>query len=97
MQLVFVLLTLLLLAVALFALQNSEHVTIRFWPWEVQASVAIVALAATATGALMAGLLSLTGRLLRWRRHRAQARVSRESVLRPEPRSPAGPPSPPVP
>lgn len=94
MQLVFVLLTLLLLVVALFALQNSDHVTIRFWPWEIQASVAVVALVATATGALIAGLLGLTARLRRWSRGRATARLAREAASRPEPRTPAGPPPP---
>jgi uncharacterized integral membrane protein len=94
MQLVFVLLTLLLLAVALFALQNSEHVTIRFWPWQVQASLAVVTLAATAVGALIAALLSWASQLRRWKRARAANRLSRESGVPPEPRSSAGPPTP---
>jgi putative membrane protein len=69
-QLLFALLTLLLLAVALFALQNADPVTLRFWPWQVQSSVAVVTLAATAAGALIATLLSVATRLMRWGRSR---------------------------
>lgn len=70
MQLLFVLLTLLLLAVALFALQNADAVTLRFWPWQVQSSVAVLTLAATAIGALIATLLTVATRLMRWGRSR---------------------------
>ena len=56
MQLIFVLLTLLLLAVALFALQNADPVTLRFWPWQVQGSVGVVTLAATAMGAVIGAM-----------------------------------------
>jgi uncharacterized integral membrane protein len=70
MQLIFVLLTLLLLAVALFALQNADPVTLRFWPWQVQGSVGVVTLAATAMGAVIGALLGLVTRVRRWRRGR---------------------------
>jgi uncharacterized integral membrane protein len=70
MQFLFIVLTVLLLAVALFALQNSEVVTVRFWPGQFQASLAAVILGATAVGAIIAWLLGLAGRLHRWQRSR---------------------------
>ena len=80
MQLGFFLLTLLLVAVALFALQNPERVTIRFWPWEVQASLAVVTLAAVAVGAFLGGLFGLTMRFLRWSQARATARLTHDGT-----------------
>ena len=76
MQLVFVLLTLLLLVVAIFALQNAEPATVRFLHWQIRSSVAVVTLAATAAGALIAALLSWAARLLRWSRGRVAARAA---------------------
>jgi len=67
MPLALVLVALLLLAVALFALQNAQPVTVRFLLWQVEASVAAVTLAATAAGVLMGGLIGLVGRLRRRR------------------------------
>jgi uncharacterized integral membrane protein len=96
MQFLFIILSLLLLAVALFALQNLDVVTIRFWPWQFQASVAILVLGATAGGALIAGLLGLASRLRRWQRARAASPAGvtpREPAL-PPPTSPgSGPPA----
>jgi len=96
MQLLLVVLSGLLLAVALFALQNSEVVTVRFWPWEFQASLAAVILGATAVGALIAGLLGLASRLRRWQRSRRAGpagSTSRDATL-PPPASPQpGPPA----
>jgi uncharacterized integral membrane protein len=83
----FILLTLLLLAVAVFALQNPAVVTLKFLAWEVQTSVAILTLAATMVGALIAGLIALAARFQRWQRTRAADATSR---------APA-PPSPPAP
>jgi len=74
MQLLFVVLTVLLLAVALFALQNADPVTLRFWPWQVQGSIGVVTLAATATGAVIGALLGLVTRVRRWNRGRADRR-----------------------
>jgi uncharacterized integral membrane protein len=91
---VFILLTLLLLAVAVFALQNPDPVTLRFLGWQTQSSVAIVALGATATGALIAGLLALAGRLRRWQRGRGPGPAvapGRQPALPPE-APPGGPP-----
>jgi uncharacterized integral membrane protein len=83
MQLALLLLLVLSLAVALFALQNADTVTVRFWPWEFQASVAILTLGALTVGACMAGLVSLAARLGRWTRRHAPAH-------------PVSPPPPPV-
>jgi len=94
---VFVLLTLLLIAVAVFALQNPDPVRLRFLTWEIQLSVAIVALGATTVGAVIAGLLALAGRLRRWRHGRATtppAPTPGDPVPpRPEPRPPSRPPA----
>jgi uncharacterized integral membrane protein len=65
-----IVLSLLLLAVVIFALQNAQAVTVRFLSWQLQSSVAVVALAATAAGVLIAGLFGLASRLLRWKRNR---------------------------
>jgi uncharacterized integral membrane protein len=70
MQALFVLLTLLCLIVALFALQNAAPVSVRFLHWQIDSSVAVVTLAAATVGALIAWLLGLTTRLLRWGRSR---------------------------
>lgn len=70
MRVLFVVLTLLCLIVALFALQNPDAVTVRFWPWEFQASVAAIVLGATVTGALVGWGLGLLGRFRRWQRRR---------------------------
>ena len=80
MQLVFVLLTLLLLAVAIFAFQNPEPVTVKFLAWQVSSSVALVTVGSVMGGALIAALLSLTGRLRRWSRTRAAARSGSEAI-----------------
>jgi uncharacterized integral membrane protein len=63
-------LSVLLLAIVIFALQNAEAVTIRFLFWQLQTSLAIIALAATAAGVLIAELFRLARRLLRWQRGR---------------------------
>ena len=63
MQLVFILFSLLLLAVAVFALQNPDRVVLTFLAWKVETSVAILTLGATTAGALIAGLLGLASRL----------------------------------
>lgn len=65
-----IVLSVLLLAVVIFALQNAQAVTIRFLFWQLHSSVAVVALAATAAGVLIAKLFGLAGRLLRWQRGR---------------------------
>jgi putative membrane protein len=91
MQLVFVLLIILLLAVALFAIQNADAVTVRFLHWQLQASLAVVTLAATATGAGIAVLLGWMARLRRWRKHRAADRLARRLPSEPTARPPSDP------
>ncbi len=96
MQFLFILLTLLLLAVALFTLQNPDVVTVRFWPWQFQASVAVVILGATLGGALIAGLLGLASRLRRWQRTRAASPggvAPRDAALPPDVSLPSDPPA----
>lgn len=93
MQLVLVPLSLLLLAVALFALQNAQAVTVRFLAWQLESSVALLTLAATAAGAVIGGLVSLAARLRRWRRSRAAAGPRPAPAPGPEPGTPAGPPT----
>ncbi|HWC03469.1 MAG TPA: lipopolysaccharide assembly protein LapA domain-containing protein [Methylomirabilota bacterium] len=58
----------LLLAVAVFAFQNPDAVTVRFLYWQMSASVAVVTIAAAATGALAAALASLAARFVKWTR-----------------------------
>jgi len=96
MQFVFILFTLLLLAVAVFALQNPDRVTLSLLVWKVETSVAILTLGATTTGALIAGLLGLASRLRRWQRTRTvtvTAPPTAEPPLRSDPPPPTGPPS----
>jgi len=59
---------LLLLAVAVFAFQNPDVVTVRFLHWQLSASVAVLTLAAAATGALSAALASVATRFVQWTR-----------------------------
>jgi len=94
-MLVFILLTLLLLAVAVFALQNPDPVVLHFLAWQLQTSVAVLALGATAVGALIAGLVAAGGRLRRWQRGRI-ARPAPAPAERPLPSDP-GPPARPAP
>jgi uncharacterized integral membrane protein len=54
--LLLIVLSVLLLAVAIFALENAQAVTVRFLFWQLQSSVAVVTLAATTAGVLIAGL-----------------------------------------
>ena len=76
-----IVLSVVLLVVAIFALQNAEAVTIRFLFWQLQSSLAVVALAATAAGVLIAELFRLTNRLLRWKRGQPVTGPGREAML----------------
>lgn len=89
MQVLLAIAALLLLGVALFAFQNPDPVVVRFLHWRLSASVAVVTLAATASGALAAALLSLATRLVRWSRRPA---ITPQPGL-PEDRPPPRPPS----
>jgi putative membrane protein len=63
-----IVLSVLLLAVVIFALQNAQAATVRFLFWQLQSSVALVTLSATAVGVLIAELFGLVSRWLRWKR-----------------------------
>lgn len=68
MQVLLAVAAVVLLAVAVFAFQNPDPVTVRFLHWQVSASVAVLTLVATASGALVTVLASVATRLLRWGR-----------------------------
>jgi uncharacterized integral membrane protein len=83
-----IVLSVLLLAVAIFALENAQAVTVRVLFWQFQSSVAVVTLAATAAGVLMAGLFRAVSRLRRWKNDRAATGAARPATLSAEPRTP---------
>ncbi len=76
-----IVLSILLLTVAIFALQNAQAVTVRFLYWQLESSVAVVTLAATAAGVLIAGVFRLASRLWRWKRDRAATGAARPATL----------------
>jgi uncharacterized integral membrane protein len=84
-MLAFILLSLLLLLVAVFAIQNHTPVTLHLLAWPVQTSVAILTLAATTVGALIAGLVGLAVRFQRWQRARAARTLSQAPAPPPRP------------
>ena len=88
-----IILSVLLLAVAVFALENAQAVTVRFLYWELQSSVAVVTLAATVAGVLIAGLMGVVSRLRRWKRGRAVTDAPRLAPLPLESRASVGPSS----
>lgn len=75
MQLGLFVVVLLLLAVAIFAFQNPDPVTVRFLAWQTSSSLAIVSLVATASGVLMAAVFSAATRVRRWHRGRTDRRA----------------------
>jgi putative membrane protein len=75
-----IVLSILLLTVAIFAVQNAQAVTVRFLYWQLESSVAVVILAATAAGVLIAELFRLASRLWRWRRDRAATGAARPAT-----------------
>jgi uncharacterized integral membrane protein len=89
MQALLAVVAILLLAVAVFAFQNPDAVTIRFLHWQLSASVAVVTIASAATGALAAALASLAARLVKWSRRPGPS-------PRPGPPVAPSPPSPPT-
>ena len=65
-----IVLSVVLLFIVTFALQNPQAVTVRFLFWELGFSVAALTLAATAAGVILAESFRLANRLLRWKRGR---------------------------
>jgi len=90
-MLLLIVLSVILLGVAIFALENAQMITVRFLYWELQSSVAVVTLAATAAGVLIAGLVGVVSRLRRWKRDRAAPMAPRFMPLPSAPRASAGP------
>ncbi len=82
-MLLLIVLSVLLLAVAIFALENGQAITVRFVYWQLESSVAVVTLAAAATGVLTAGLIGLASRLRRWKRGRAATGAARRTSAGP--------------
>ncbi len=65
MPFVYLLIAAVAIAVAIFALQNADHVTVRFLAWQIErAPLAAVILVSGAVGAV---LVSLVGFIQRWR------------------------------
>jgi uncharacterized integral membrane protein len=92
----------LAIAVALFAVQNSGSVVLRFGPMWTETSLVVVILVSVAAGAILASLMGLPG----WMRDRRQLRGLRRELesLRlshreepPPPALPTPPASPPSP
>jgi len=86
MPFVYVAITAVAIAIAVFALQNAEPVTIRFLGWRLEgAPLAAVILVAGAVGAL---LVSVVGLVQRWKL-RTQIRQLKSRLNAPEPPKPA--------
>jgi uncharacterized integral membrane protein len=102
-QTAFIFFLVLAIAVALFAVQNSGSVVLRFGPMWTETSLVVVILVSVVVGAVLASLLGLP----RWMRDRLQLRALRremdtlrlshreETPAPPLPASAASPPSPP--
>jgi uncharacterized integral membrane protein len=88
MQALLAVVAILLFAVAVFAFQNPDAVTVRFLYWQLSASVAVVTIAAAAAGALAAALASLAARFVKWTRRPGSPPPSGQPVAPP----PASPP-----
>ena len=87
---------LLATGVAVFAVQNSGAVTVRFGFWSLEMSLVVIILVAAALGAAMASLVSLPG----WFRDRRLARRQAkelEALRASQPATAASPETPPKP
>jgi uncharacterized integral membrane protein len=91
MQALLAVVALLLLGVAVFAFQNPDAVTVRFLHWHLSASVAVVTIAAAATGALAAVLAGLAARFVKWTHRPAPPSRSGPAGTGPAPRPPGIP------
>ncbi len=85
MPLVYLLMTLVALAIAIFALQNADQVTVRFLAWRIErAPLAAVILVSGAVGAVFVSLIGLVQRWrLRGRIRQLEARLRSPEVARP--------------
>ncbi len=87
MPILYLLITLVAVAIAIFALQNAEPVTVRFLAWQVErAPLAAVILVSGAVGAI---LVSLIGFVQRWKlsakMRQLEARMRSLEASRPDP------------
>jgi uncharacterized integral membrane protein len=87
MQALLAVVAVLLFAVAVFAFQNPDAVTVRFLHWELSASVAVVTIASAATAALAAALASLAARFVKWSR-RPKPSAQTDPPVAPPPSAP---------
>lgn len=90
MPAVYVLIAAAAIAIAIFALQNPDQVTIRFLAWQIErAPLAAVILVSGATGAI---IVSLIGFVQRWRLRskirQLETRVRGLETARPDPVKP---------
>ena len=88
MQALLAVVAVLLFAVAVFAFQNPDAITVRFLHWELSASVAVVTIASAATGGLAAALASLAARLVKWSRRPTKPVTRTGPPVAPPPSSP---------
>ncbi len=71
-----ILIAIFALAISLFAVQNTQTLTVSFWPWSFTASQAVVILGAAIAGAIIGTLLSLKGQIrARQAARKAEARL----------------------
>jgi len=75
-QAAFIFSLVLAIAVALFAVQNSGSVVLRFGPMWTETSLVVIILVSVAAGAILASLMGLPG----WMRDRRQLRVLRREL-----------------
>ncbi len=86
MPAVYVLIALVAVAIAIFALQNADQVTVRFLAWQVErAPLAAVVLVAGAVGAILVSLVAFVQRWkLRSRVRQLEARLRDLEAGKPE-------------
>jgi len=90
-QAAFIFSLVLAIAVALFAVQNSGSVVLRFGPMWTETSLVVIILVSVAAGAVLTSLMGLPG----WMRDRRQLRVLRRELENQRLARPAEPPPPP--
>lgn len=92
MPILYVLIAVVAVAIAIFALQNADHVTIRFLIWRIEnAPLAAVILVSGAVGAILVSLVGLGQRwTLRSKIRQLEARVQSIEASRPDPVNPRG-------
>jgi uncharacterized integral membrane protein len=91
MQVLLALVAVLMFAVAIFAFQNPDSVTVRFLHWQISATVAVVTIASAAVGALAAALASLAARFVKWTRRPGASARAEAPVAPPPPTTPPPP------